>query len=73
MNPKKTARIAGFLLLLIAVIAPFSMLYVPSVLVAPGDAATTANNIMASEGLFRMGIVSADQECKRRTLGKACP
>lgn len=54
----KIARIAGVLILLTAVLAPFSMIYVPSTLVVPGDAATTANNIIASEGLFRLGIVS---------------
>jgi hypothetical protein len=55
---KKTARIAGLLILIISVFAPFSMMYVPSNLIVPGDAATTANNIVASEGLFRAGIVS---------------
>jgi hypothetical protein len=54
----KTARIAGALILIITVFAPFSMMYVPSNLIVPGDAATTANNIMASEGLFRAGIAS---------------
>jgi hypothetical protein len=34
------------------------MLYVPSTLIVPGDAAATAQQIMASEGLFRMGIAS---------------
>jgi hypothetical protein len=34
-------------------------MYVPSAFIVPGDAATTANNIMASESLFRLGIVSA--------------
>jgi hypothetical protein len=59
MNTNKmTARIAGVLILMIAVFAPFSMVYVPSTLIVPGDAATTARNIMASEGLFRLGIVS---------------
>ncbi len=57
-SPKKTARIAGLLILITAVFAPFSMLYVPSNIIVPGDAATTANNIMASEGLFRLSIVS---------------
>lgn len=55
---KKTARIAGLLILIISVFAPFSMMYVPSNLIVPGDAATTANNIMASGWLFRIGIAS---------------
>lgn len=54
---KNTARLAGFLLLLIAMLAPFSILYLPSTLIVPGDAATTASNIVASDGLFRLGIV----------------
>jgi hypothetical protein len=58
MNPNKTARIAGFLFLLTAVFAPFSVMYVPSIIIVPGDAAATANNIMASESLFRLGFVS---------------
>jgi len=53
----KTARIAGVLTLLIVVLAPFSMIYVPTTLVVPGDAAATANHIVASEGLFRLGMV----------------
>lgn len=55
---KKTARITGVLYLLLIVFAPFSMLYVTSTLVVPGDAAATAANIIASEGLFRLSIVS---------------
>ena len=54
---KNTARLAGILYLLIAVLAPFSILYIPSALIVPGDAATTASNILASDGLFRLGIV----------------
>lgn len=53
-----TARLAGVLILIIAVFAPFSMIYLPSSLIVPGEATTTAQNIMASEGLFRLGIVS---------------
>jgi hypothetical protein len=34
------------------------MVYVPSTLIAPGDAARTASNIAASEGLFRIGMAS---------------
>jgi hypothetical protein len=54
---KNTARLAGLLILLIAVLAPFSILYLPSTLIVPGDAAATASNVMASEGLFRLGIL----------------
>jgi hypothetical protein len=54
---KNTARLAGFLILLIAILSPFSILYLPSTLIVPGDAATTASNVMASEGLLRLGIV----------------
>ena len=53
-----TARIAAILTLLIVVLAPFSMLYIPTTLIVPGDAASTANNIMASQGLFRVGMVT---------------
>lgn len=52
------AKIAAILTLMIVVLAPFSMLYVPSTLIVAGDAATTANHIMASQGLFRAGMVS---------------
>ncbi len=57
MSLRKTARVAGFLYLILFVIAPFSLMYVPSSLIVHGDATTTANNIMASEWLFRLGIV----------------
>lgn len=55
---KKTARIAGLLTLMLVVFAPFSMIYVPSTLIVPGDATATAHRMMASEGLFRLGMVS---------------
>jgi Domain of unknown function (DUF4386) len=36
----------------------FSIIYVPGKLIVSGNRAATANNIVASEGLFRLGIVS---------------
>jgi hypothetical protein len=54
----KWARVAALLFLLLTPLAPFGIEYVPSALVAPGDMATTANNILASESLFRLGIAS---------------
>jgi hypothetical protein len=54
----KTARMAGWLYLAIAVLSAFGLVYVPSLLVVPGDAAATAYNIVASESLFRLGFMS---------------
>ena len=55
---RQTARVTGALILVLVVLGPFSLLYVPSTVVVPGDAAATASNIAASEGLFRLGLVS---------------
>src|SRR5574341_46135 len=56
-SPLTLARVAG-LLYLMGLPAPFGLIYVPSRLIVSGDAAATAANIMASETLFRFGIVS---------------
>lgn len=55
---KKTAKVAGFLYLIIIVCAGFSEGYVRASLIVPEDAIATAQNIIASEGLFRIGFVS---------------
>ena len=55
---KAAARIAGGLYLLITLLSIFVHFYVPAQLIVPGDATTTANQIIASEGLFRMAIGS---------------
>ena len=52
------ARLAGALYLLIIVLAGFAEGYVRSSLVVPGQAASTASNILASPGLFRLGVVA---------------
>ncbi len=57
-SPLTRARVAGFLYLVANLLAPFTLLYLPSRLIVRGDAAATANNIMASESLFRFGIMS---------------
>lgn len=51
------AKFAGLLYLLIAISGGFSIGYVPSVIMAPGDAATTAQNLLDNQGLFRLGIL----------------
>lgn len=54
---KKTARIAGFLYLLY-IVATIGADVSRSRLIVFGDATATANNILASEWLFRIGFVS---------------
>ncbi len=54
---KKTARVAGFLYLIFIVTLIFSSV-VRSKLIVFGDAATTANKIMDSEWLLRIGFMS---------------
>jgi len=58
VNPSQLqmARIAGVLYLTIIISGIFAEFFVRQSLVVAGDAATTAENIMASAGLFRMGI-----------------
>ena len=55
-SPLVYARVAAALFLIILACSVVSMMYVPSRIVVPGDAAATAENIVASESLFRVGI-----------------
>lgn len=55
---RRTARLAGGLYLSLVPLGVFSFVYVPSVLFVRGDADATSRNIVASEFLFRSGIVS---------------
>ncbi len=57
-STRNPGRVAGFLYLLLVVIAPFRLIYIPSALFVRGNATATANNIVAHETLFRLGIVS---------------
>lgn len=59
MHPTdKAARVAGAVYLSMAVTAPFSLIYIPRALIVQGNATATANNILAHETLFRLGIVA---------------
>jgi hypothetical protein len=50
------SRTAGYLYLVIIIAGIFAEFFVRSNLVVPGDSAATANNIVSSERLFRIGI-----------------
>jgi hypothetical protein len=53
-STKQTARIAGVLYLVNGVTGFFGIIYVPSRLMVSGNAAATAQNILASERFFRL-------------------
>jgi len=53
---KRTARLAGVLYLVSAVIGPFSLIYVPSKTIVSGNAVATAEKMLANEMLFRTSI-----------------
>lgn len=58
MHPlQKTARIAGLLYLLVVIIGPIVLLYIPGKLFVPGDPTATAHNMLANEPLVRTHIV----------------
>jgi len=57
-SPQVYARVAGFLYLIIFCLGIFGELFVRQSLIVPGDAATTVDNIMDSESLFRLTLVT---------------
>lgn len=54
----KNARVAGLLYLVSSVVGLVRLMYIPNALIVHGNATATANNIVAQETLFRLGIVS---------------
>lgn len=63
MNPRnRNARLAGLLYLLVVLIAPYRLIYVPGTLFVNGNAAATVANIASHEMLFRFGL-AADLAC----------
>jgi hypothetical protein len=59
MHPTvKAARIAGAIYLSMVITGPFSLIYVPSKLIVRGNAAATADNILAHETMFRFSILA---------------
>jgi hypothetical protein len=59
MHPTvKAARAAGAIYLLEVLVGPFSLIYVPTVLIVSGNAAATAANILSHETMFRFAILA---------------
>ena len=55
---KNSGRFAGLLYVLVSIPGVFALIYVPNRLIVHGNATATANNIAASETLFRLGIAA---------------
>ena len=56
-NPNITARIAGFLYLLLIPLGFFGILYFPNTYYVSGDITSTIDNIVANEQAFRISVV----------------
>jgi hypothetical protein len=57
-STRNPGRVAGLWYLLLVVIGPLRLIYIPGKLFVHGNAAATANNIAAHERLFRLGIAA---------------
>jgi hypothetical protein len=58
ISPRKAARLAGVLYLLVIIFGMFSEVYVSQIFLVPGDTVETSQNIIASEFLYRIGFVA---------------
>jgi Domain of unknown function (DUF4386) len=56
-STRNPGRVAGFWYLLLCLIGPLRLMYIPSKLFVHGNAAATVNNIAAHQWLFRFGII----------------
>ena len=56
--PKRLARIAGLLYLIVGIFGGFALGYVSPSLYLPGNAAGTAANVLANPGLVRIGVMA---------------
>jgi hypothetical protein len=57
-SPKRLARIAGLLYLIVGIFGGFAIAYVTAKVYVPGDAATTSGNVLANSGLVRIGVIA---------------
>lgn len=58
MSTKQLARVAGVLYLIVAIFGGFAHLFVRATVYLPGDAAGTAQSVVANAGLVRVGVVA---------------
>ena len=56
-STRNPGRVAGLWYLLLCLIGPLRLMYIPGKLFVHGNAAATVDNIAAHQWLFRFGIV----------------
>ena len=57
-SPQKTVRVAAFVFVLIFLLGMSTELLIRPGMIVPGDASATVKNIVASQSLFRLSLVS---------------
>jgi hypothetical protein len=57
-STRNPGRVAGVWYLILCVLGPLRLIYIPSKLFVHGNATATANNIAAHQWLFRFGIIA---------------
>jgi len=57
-SARNPGRVAGYWYLLLVLLGPLRLIYIPNKLFVQGNAAATASNIAAHEWLFRFGMLS---------------
>ena len=55
-SPKRLARLAGLLYLIVAIFGGFAHLFVRATVYVPGDPVATTENVLANTGLVRFGV-----------------
>lgn len=53
---KKTARLTGLLYFILAIMGIFSLMYLPSKIIVPGDPVATCQKILSNEFIYRINI-----------------
>src|ERR1700704_4483629 len=57
-SARNPGRVVGYWYLLLVLLGPLRLIYIPNKLFVQGNAAATASNIAAHEWLFRFGMIS---------------
>src|SRR5437667_39566 len=68
-SARNPGRVVGYWYLLLVLLGPLRLIYIPNKLFVQGNAAATASNIAAHEWLFRFGALAYQSRFLPRFLG----